>query len=192
MISSTSREAPPEERLAPPEPPCTRGYLICEFFKTFAVTVGVFFFLVTFIIQGYSVYGSCMEPNLTTGERVLGNKFIYHFEKPSRGDIVIFKYPMNPKKIFVKRVIGLPGDTVRIQDGRVFINHQPINESAYVRNPANGSWPARTISSDSIFVLGDNRDNSNDSRSWGDLPLNDIQAKAWLRYWPITRATVLK
>jgi signal peptidase I len=161
-----------------------------EFTETLAMTFIVFLFLVTFVVQGYKVYGSCMEPNLRTGERLLGNKFVYRFEHPSRGDIVIFKYPADPRKTFIKRIVGLPGDTVQIDSGKVFINGEQLREG-YVKNLAHGDFSPETIPSGYVFVLGDNRDESNDSRYWGDLPLDNIQAKAWFRYWPFSRVDVL-
>lgn len=155
------------------------------------MTLVVFILLVTFVIQGFKVYGSCMEPNLHTGERLLGNKFIYHFENPSRGDIVVFKYPADPRKVFIKRIVALPGDMIEIQSGKLFVNKKPVAEQ-YVKTVAHGSFPAEKVTSGHVFVLGDNRDESNDSRFWGELPINNIQARAWLRYWPITKIAVFK
>jgi len=163
-----------------------------EFLETLAMTAVVFLFLITFVVQGYKVYGSCMSPNLVTGERLLGNKFVYRFGQPNRGDIVVFKYPPDPQKTFVKRVIGLPGETVEIKQGDVFINDHKLAEKFYVKNAAHGDYPRQKIPAGQLFVLGDNRDQSNDSRYWGDLPINNIQAKAWVRYWPISRLQVLK
>ena len=160
--------------------------------ETAALTAVIFVFLVTFVIQGYKVYGSCMEPNLYTGERLLGNKFVYHFEKPARGDVVVFRYPPNPHKVFIKRVIGLPGETVEIHRGKVHINGHRIDEHIYVRNVPHGDFPRQKIPESHIFVLGDNRDESNDSRSWGVLPLDNIQAKAWVRYWPFSRLAMFR
>lgn len=163
-----------------------------EFFETIVMTLVVFIFLVTFIIQGYKVYGSCMEPNLRTGERLIGNKFIYRFEHPTRGDVIVFKYPPNPRKVFIKRIIGLPGETVEIRRGRVYINGRALEEGPYVRNVPHGDFTPQKIPKGCVFVLGDNRDESNDSRFWGDLPLDNIQAKAWLRYWPLSRFSMFQ
>ncbi|MHB0913070.1 MAG: signal peptidase I [Armatimonadota bacterium] len=160
-----------------------------EFAETLTMTLLVFIFLVTFIVQGYKVYGSCMEPNIRTGERLLGNKFVYRFDQPKRGDVVIFKYPPNPRKTFIKRVIALPGETVEIHGGKVYINGEQLSEM-YVRNVPHGDFPPERVMPGSVFVLGDNRDESNDSRYWGELPLDNVQAKAWMRYWPLSRAQV--
>jgi signal peptidase I len=160
--------------------------------ETFVMTVVVFLILVTFVVQGYKVSGSCMEPNLYTGERLLGNKFIYRFEKPIRGDVVVFKYPADPRKIFIKRIIGLPGDLIEIRAGKVFVNTKPLDEHTYVINSPHGCYGPIHVSKSRLFVLGDNRDQSNDSRYWGELPVRNIQAKAWLRYWPIGRLAAFK
>lgn len=156
------------------------------------MTFLVFLFLVTFVVQGFKVYGSCMEPNLVTGQRLLGNKFVYRFDTPKRGDIVVFKYPLDPTRIFIKRVIGLPGETVEIRNGKVYIDKNKLSEGFYVKNAVHGSFPPEKIPTGSVFVLGDNRDQSNDSRYWGDLPLSNIEAKAWVRYWPMSQFGVVR
>lgn len=166
--------------------------LLREFVETISMTAVVFLCLVTFVVQGFKVYGSCMEPNVQTGERLLGNKFVYRFGKPIRGDIVVFRYPPDPSKVFIKRVIGLPGETVEMRGGKVYVNNRPIDERLYVRTAAHGDFAPRKISKGHVFVLGDNRDESNDSRFWGELPVDKIQAKAWLRYWPLSRLTVFR
>ena len=151
------------------------------------MTLVVFLFLVTFVVQGYKVYGSCMEPNLNTGERLLGNKFVYRFDKPARGDIVVFKYPRDPSKFFIKRIIALPNETVQIRSGKVYVNGRKLDESQYVVKIPHGHYPPERVPKGAVFVLGDNRDESNDSRFWGVLPTRNIQAKACLRYWPCSR-----
>lgn len=155
--------------------------------ETFAMTLVIFLFLVTFVVQGYRVYGSCMEPNLYTGERLLGSKFIYHIDRPARGDVIVFRYPRNPSTFFIKRVIALPGETVQIHNGKVFVNAKPLDEHRYVIRVPHGDFPEEKIPGGYLFVLGDNRDESNDSRSWGMLPERNVQAKAWFRYWPCNR-----
>lgn len=166
--------------------------LFKDVIETVVMTLVVFLVLVTFVVQGYKVSGSCMEPNLFTGERLLGNKFIYRFERPVRGDVIVFKYPPDPRKVFIKRVVGLPGDTIEIDSGTVLINSKPLNERVYVINAPHGDFGPHKVSKDHLFVLGDNRDESNDSRFWGELPMRDVQAKAWLRYWPFARLSAFK
>lgn len=165
--------------------------ILRELVETALMTAVVFVFLVTFVVQGFKVYGSCMEPNLYTGERLLGNKFIYRFEKPNRGDVVVFRFPANPRKIFVKRIIALPDDILEIRAGKVYVNGSTLDEP-YLINTPHGDFPPQKVPKACVFVLGDNRDASNDSRSWGNLPMKNIQAKAWLRYWPLSRVTVFE
>lgn len=155
------------------------------------VTVVLFFFLVMFVVQGFAVSGSCMEPNLWTGERVLGNKFIYRFKTPARGDVIVFNYPRDPKRAFIKRIVGLPGETIEIHNGQVFIDQRPLTEPYLVRAPHGDFGPER-IKNGNLFVMGDYRDNSRDSRDWGELPVKSIRAKAWARYWPAGRIDLLK
>lgn len=156
------------------------------------MTLLVFVFLVTFVVQGFKVYGSCMEPNLLTGQRLLGNKFVYRFQPPGRGDIVVFKFPLDTRRTFVKRVIGLPGETIEIHNGKVYVNKALLNERTYVKNSVHGDFPPERIPPGNVFVLGDNRDESNDSRYWGYLPLSNIEAKAWIRYWPLSQFQTLR
>ncbi len=163
--------------------------ILRELVETALMTAIVFVFLITFVVQGFKVYGSCMEPNLHTGERLLGNKFIYRFEKPSRGDVVVFRFPANPRKVFVKRIIALPDEILEIRDGKVYINGDTLDEP-YLGKAPHGDFPPQKVPKGYVFVLGDNRDASNDSRLWGNLPMRNIQAKAWVRYWPLSRIVV--
>jgi signal peptidase I len=162
-----------------------------EWAETLLTTLLIFLFVESFIVQGFKVYGSCMEPNLYTGERLLGNKLIYHFDGIHRGDIVVFRPPHRPDTPFIKRVIGLPGEVLEIRNNIVYINGRPLLEP-YLHNAWHDNRPAERIPPDKVFVMGDNRDNSSDSRSWGELPLSNVQAKAWLRYWPLTRLELLQ
>jgi len=144
-----------------------------------------------FVMQGFCVSGECMQPHLYTGERVLANKLAYRLGAPKRGEIVIFNYPKDLSQIYVKRVIGLPGETVAIQAGQVLINGQPLPEP-YKEFAAHGDMPAQAIPGDQFFVMGDNRDVSDDSRYWGDLPRQDIIGRAVACYWPPSRCQMLR
>ena len=146
--------------------------------------------LLVFGTRGFSVYGSCMEPNLKTGERVLASRIPYMFSGPGRGDVVIFKYPNDVRKNYVKRVVGLPGDTVQIEDGVLYVNQIALDEP-YKLLAAHGDYGPVKVRDGFLFVLGDNRDHSNDSRYWGELPLSNVEAKALVRYWPPKRWNVL-
>jgi len=147
--------------------------------------------LTLFVMQGFCVSGECMQPHLYTGERVLANKMAYRLGNPQRGDIVIFDYPKDTREIYVKRVIGLPGETVAITGGQVFIDDMPLPEP-YRVFAAHGDMVAQSVPHDQYFVMGDNRDVSDDSRYWGDLPRYDIIGRAVACYWPPRRCQVLR
>lgn len=157
------------------------------------VVLGVVLAVATtmFVMQGFCVSGECMQPHLYTGERVLANKLAYHLAEPKRGDIVIFDYPKDLRQIYVKRVIGLPNETVAIEGGQVLINGSPLPEP-YKTFAAHGDMDAQTIPPGQYFVMGDNRDVSDDSRYWGDLPRRDIIGRAVACYWPPSRCQVLR
>jgi signal peptidase I len=153
--------------------------------------IAVFILFGVFIAQPVVVEGTSMLPQLHDGERLLVNKLVYykiesvdwgHFR---RGDIVVFWYPKDPDKSYVKRIIGLPGEKVEVRSGRVFINDRELQES-YLdteHNQTLPSFPARTVDEHYYFVMGDNRDNSSDSRYWGLVPEKYIYGKAFFRYW---------
>ena len=151
----------------------------------------VFVLFGVFVAQPVVVEGTSMVPQLHDGERLLVNKLIYYkFESVSwghieRGDIVVFWFPNDPDKSYVKRVIGLPGEMVEIRAGRVYIDGQELAES-YLdteHNKALPSFPSRKVEPHHYFVMGDNRDNSSDSRYWGLVPEKYIYGKAFFRYW---------
>jgi signal peptidase I len=144
----------------------------------------------TFLVQGYRVFGNCMEPNLKTGERVLGSKMAL-VQGIQRGDVVVFQPPHKPNTAFIKRVVAMPGEVVEIRNNQVFINDRLLNEP-YLRRLWHDNRPPERVAANKVFVMGDNRDQSNDSRMWGELPLDHIQAKAWLRYWPPERMGLIR
>jgi len=144
----------------------------------------------TFIVQGYRVYGSCIEPNLFTGERLLGTKLSL-MEGIHRGDVIVFRPPQKPATAFIKRVIGLPGDLIEIHQSHVYLNGRRLMEP-YLRRLWHDDRAPERVARDRVYVMGDNRDYSNDSRMWGEVPLSNIQAKAWFRYWPLSRAGFIR
>jgi len=128
------------------------------------------------------VDGFSMRPTLEDGEFVLVSKMSYLFGETERGDIIVFHFPMNPEEELIKRVIGLPGDHVSVSDGTVSVNGQMLNEPYIAATPTyTGEWD---VAEGQLFVLGDNRNNSNDSKDWGLLPAQNIVGKAVLIYWP--------
>jgi len=144
--------------------------------------------IVVFVVQPVKVEGTSMEPRLYDQERIFVNKFLYRVSDIQRGDIVVFWYPKDPGKSFIKRVVGLPGEEVWIESGVVYVNGKRLDEP-YVPgrffDPA--SLEPLVVESKSYFVLGDHRNSSNDSRSWGLVPEENIFGKAFFRYWPITK-----
>lgn len=130
------------------------------------------------------VDGSSMEPTLHSGEFVIVNKLAYKLGAPALGDIIVFHFPRDPKQEYIKRVIGMPGDQVTIQDGKVFVNGQEIVEP-YISAPP--VYPGNTwqVPEGNLFVLGDNRNNSSDSHNWGTVPTEYVVGKALFVYWPL-------
>lgn len=151
--------------------------------------------VILFLYQPVKVEGTSMMPALDDQERIFINKFVYrlHFGDIGTGDMVVFWYPGDPSKSYVKRVIGLPGDEVEIARGTVIVNGKPLDESyvpAEYRDQV--SLPLTVVPNDQYFVLGDHRSSSNDSRSWGMVPRSYIYGKAVFVYWPLDRMGVLR
>lgn len=160
-----------------------RSHLAREIVETIVLTF-LIFVVVHFAVQNYHVEGISMQPGLYSNEYVLVNKMAYLFHAPERGDVIVFHYPLDTTRDFIKRVIGIPGDTVITDSTRVWVDGVQLKEP-YVSEPFNtaaGSWTLRT---DQYFVMGDNRPSSDDSRLWGVVPKDYIIGKAVLVYWPL-------
>lgn len=148
------------------------------------------FVVINILTARVRVDGFSMLPTLKNNELALVNRLAYRFSKPERGDIIVFHFPVNPKEDLIKRVIGLPGEEVVVTDGRVYINGTALEEPYIASAPAYTSkW---SIPEGYLFVLGDNRNDSADSHTWGILPLDNVVGKAVLVYWPITDWMILK
>ena len=143
-----------------------------------------------FLAQATRVEGQSMEPNLHDSQRLIIEKISYRFHPPRRGDIVVLRRPNKSPEPLIKRVIGLPGETVEIKEGRVYINGEPLDEP-YLNQATLGDMMLQLVPEEHVFVLGDNRRASNDSRSFGMVPLDDIIGRAWIRYWPLSEAGFL-
>lgn len=150
-------------------------------------------FIITFLYQPVKVEGTSMLPELRDQDRLFINKFAYDFEKINRGDVVVFNYPRDPEKSYIKRVIGLPGDTLRIVDGHVYVNGTEISEP-YVpsRYRDDRSMDRITIPADQYFVMGDHRSISSDSRDFGPVERSLIYGKAAFVYWPTEEMGVVR
>jgi signal peptidase I len=151
--------------------------------------------VLVFVAQPVKVEGTSMLPRLHDGERIFVNKLIYYgLPEIERGDIVVFWFPNDPTKSYIKRVIGLPGETVQVRAGRIFVNGKELQEPylEHALNVAGGDEPPTYVKPHYYFVMGDNRDNSSDSRSWGLVPEKYIYGKALFRYWPLSQASVIR
>jgi signal peptidase I len=148
-------------------------------------SLAVSFFIITFLYQPVRVEGTSMLPRLEDQDRLFINKFVYHFASIHRGDVVVFHYPRDPQKSYIKRVIALPGDELRIDDGRTYVNGELLLEP-YVPEKFRDSRSQSqiVILSDEYFVMGDHRSISSDSRDFGPVPRNLIYGKAAFVYWP--------
>jgi signal peptidase I len=152
------------------------------------ISLAIAGFVIVFLYQPVKVEGTSMMPGLVDQERIFINKFAYHFESVDRGDIVVFHYPRDPGKSYIKRVIGAAGDRVRIDAGVVYVNGEPLAEP-YVPPEYHDwrSYPEVVVPPDSYFVLGDHRNLSNDSRDFGPVNERYIYGKAVFVYWPVNK-----
>lgn len=158
--------------------------LFREVVETLLLTV-IIFLAVNAATGRFRIEGTSMLPTLHDGQYVIVTKISYLFSKPQRGDIIVFIPPTDRHRDFIKRVIGLPGDHIEIKNGLVFVNGIQLNEP-YINGPGLYS-DERTLGPNEYYVLGDNRQNSSDSHTWGVLPAQNIIGKAWISYWPLDR-----
>jgi signal peptidase I len=182
--------APPQPSLASVRLQQVKEELIA-WVKTLVSAAVYAILIVTFGFQVARVEGQSMAPTLEDQDRLIVNKLVYRIGEPRRGDIVMLYYPLNPEKSFVKRVIAEEGDTVRIVDGRVYVNDIPLKDD-YVPSEfrSHDDWGPQVIPEGYYFVMGDHRNNSSDSRHWGMVPKKYIIGKVQLRWWPVPTARV--
>ena len=183
--------------------------VVREYFESIVIAVILALFIRTFVVQAFKIPTGSMEPNLLIGDHLLVNKFVFAptlsgaerlllpMTDVRRGDVVVFKYPEDPERDFIKRVIGLPGETIQLKDHRIHVNGLPIDEpyAHYMpRQDAPGLHETTSedvrdrygpvvVPANAVFVMGDNRDNSQDSRYWGFLPKENIKGRALMIYW---------
>lgn len=167
------------------------GSFFLDLIEITVMAMAIFVVVYLFLFQPHSVQGNSMLPNFHNKEYILTDKVSYRFSQPQRGDVIIFKAPGNEDYEYIKRIVGLPGEQVKISEGKVYINDQLLNE-LYL--PADlptrpgffaAEGKAVIIPANQYFVLGDNRLHSSDSRDWGPVPQQNIVGKAWFRYWPM-------
>ncbi|MBI4478943.1 MAG: signal peptidase I [Acidobacteria bacterium] len=156
--------------------------------RDLVTSLGIAGVVIVFLYQPVKVEGTSMMPRLSDQERIFINKFVYRFEPIHRGDVIVFHYPLDPAKSYIKRVIGLPGETVRMVDGEVFVNGRKLTEpyvlSIYRDHQSHGPI---VVPYGEFYVLGDHRNSSNDSRLWGTVARKYIYGKAVFVYWPMER-----
>jgi len=175
-----------------------------EYVEALAVAFVLALFIRTFIVQAFKIPSGSMLPTLQIGDHLLVNKLRYgirlpilgqrvvKFDDPKRGDVIVFVYPVDPSKDFIKRVIGQPGDVVEVRHKQVYVNGERVDDphATFVEGPGENSrltprdnYGPVTVPTDKVFVMGDNRDRSYDSRFWGFVPIDDVRGKAFIIYW---------
>lgn len=182
--------APPSPQLPPAQPAAQRAgpspalKTLRDIAETLLPAVVIAIVINLFLAQATRVYGQSMEPNLHTDQRLVIEKLSYRFHGPRRGDIVVLKLPERSTELLIKRVIALPGERIEIRDGSVYVDGAVLDEP-YLTQSTAGVMPSQVVPPFHVFVLGDNRGASNDSRAFGMVPLDHIVGKAWVRYWPL-------
>jgi signal peptidase I len=193
------KNSSPEEALAVPK----RGH-IRENIEAILVAILIALFIRTFVVQAFKIPSGSMKQTLQIGDHILVNKFIFGIKlpywnktilplkTPQRGDIIVFKYPVDPKKDFIKRVIGVGGDVIESRDKLLYVNHKQVNHKFGVHtdprilsgaNKPRDNFGPLTVPENALFVMGDNRDESYDSRFWGFVDLKAVNGKAFIIYW---------
>jgi signal peptidase I len=162
--------------------------VLAVWMRDLIISLAISAFIIIFLYQPVKVEGTSMMPSLDDQERIFVNKFVYRLEPIERGDIVVFRYPRDPSKSFIKRVIGLAGDQIHIEAGQVFVNGKPLEEDYVPRAYADQrSYPEIVVPAHTYFLLGDHRTMSNDSRDFGPVTVNYIYGKAVFGYWPMEK-----
>jgi signal peptidase I len=176
-----------EEELPAPRPSRGRGIVrfVRELLETILPALLIALLINVFVGQATRVEGQSMEPNLHSEQRLVVEKLSYRFHGPQRFDIVVLKMPNHGEELLIKRVIGLPGETVEIRDGHVYVDGNLLAEPFTDQSTHPGRNSKVTVPPLHIYVMGDNRDRSNDSRSFGPVPIDNLIGRAWLSYWPV-------
>lgn len=167
-------------------------HFFLDIIEVLVFAIAIFLFIYLLVLQPHKIKGASMEPNYPNGQYLLTDKVTYRLREPERGDVIVFEAPASDDEEFIKRIIGIPGEIISIQDGAVYINSLKLDES-YLDNSLQTSSSSflkegveTQIPSDYYFVLGDNRPYSSDSRTWGFVSKDKITGRAWIIYWPIS------
>ena len=171
---------------------------VWEILKIVIISLAIIIPIRYFLIQPFFVKGASMDPNFYDGDYLIIDEISYRFSEPQRGDIIIFRYPLDPSQFFIKRIIGLPGETIEIKEGKIFIYSEKtldkrvvLDESEYLKDAYTPGNLEISLREDEYFVLGDNRNASSDSRKWGGVNRRYITGRAWIRAWPFNRAGIV-
>jgi len=171
---------------------------VWEILKIVIIALAIIIPIRYFLIQPFFVKGASMDPNFLDGDYLIIDEISYRFNEPQRGDVVVFHYPLDRSQFFIKRIIGLPGETVKIEDGKIFIYSEDtsdekvvLDESEYLENAYTSGNLEISLRDNEYFVLGDNRSASSDSRKWGGVNKDYIIGRAWIRAWPFNRVGIM-
>lgn len=173
------------------------GAVIFDILEAVVTAGAIFLFVYLLILQPHKIKGSSMLPSFEDGELLLTDKVSYRIGEPKRGDVVVFRAPPSKEDDFIKRIIGLPGETISVEAGKVYVDGTSLKESYIPPSVAtlSGSFLSEgkqiAVGTGEFFVLGDNRGHSSDSRSWGFIKKEDIVGKAWLVYWPVNKLGIV-
>jgi signal peptidase I len=192
-LTPQTQSLPTEEDDMPKPPSSVRRGIkwLREALETILPAILIAILINLFLAQPTRVHGQSMEPNLHTNQRLVVEKISYRLHGPRRGDIVVFSMPQQSEELLIKRIIGLPGEEVEIRDGTVIIDGTPLDEP-YLSQETRGRYGPEVVPPLHVFVLGDNRSFSNDSRAFDAVPIEDILGRAWLSYWPFEDLGVVK
>ncbi|MCF8010693.1 MAG: signal peptidase I [Clostridiales bacterium] len=164
---------------------------VIELLESVVIAVVLAALIRIFIFSPFYIPSGSMEPTLQVGDRIIVSKINYRFTEPERGDVMVFKFPEDPNKDFVKRVIGLEGETLFFRDSQLYVDEEPVEEDYLPEDMQFHDFGPYEVPEDSYFMMGDNRNNSDDSRRWGPMPEENIVGEAVLIYWPPGRVNLL-
>jgi signal peptidase I len=188
IVTPSEGVAAPVPVPVPVAPPIRLSSGFGVWLRDLVISLAISAFIIIFLYQPVKVEGTSMMPSLVDQERIFVNKFVYRLEPIERGDIVVFRYPYDPSKSYIKRVIGMAGDRIRINSGQVYVNGEALDESYVPPEYADSrSSPEAVVPANSYFVLGDHRSMSDDSRNFGPVNQSFIYGKAVFGYWPMDK-----
>lgn len=163
-----------------------------EWVEIIGVAIILVLVIRTFLFEPFYIPSGSMKPTLTIGDKIIVNKLGNYFSDPERGEVIVFRYPLDTSQDFIKRVVGLPGEIVEIRDQIVYINGEPIDEGYLPQDLVYPDFKPLLIPDNNYFMLGDNRDNSQDSRVWGPISRNLVKGRAVVIFWPLSRVGAIR